>query len=526
MKNILFIIAILLSINSFGQETVTNKNSIYKKNGEIQTRKIRTYVLEYDFQTGLFPNGKKIKPRVNEPLVFKIKNINRLAYSVNITAKDSSIAISGIPEQFELYKKKEIMDTKDALVTATTPTPSPDINIEKSDLLDQNIKINVDQLNNIISTSAQNLDGKSTSDILRSTQFDTISGISTLIDVQRRITILYDAIFSKNDQLNSLLGDYLYVETTINDPLLTQAQYQNNNKPKIDSIKNRLDSNKNVYSEFNTLVHQFNSGYKILKSNNELAKTFNYRGIVKLSSYADNQNQDIEELNEIVKKLDFKKIRSDLEQATRLFEDESLFEYTSLPIQPIQDVAIFKVSIVKKEKENSLFDNDRTFTRGIFTKHGIRLDASIGIAGSFFPNATKYELQFNNKDQNQIAKIDENQFNPSFVGLFTTSYRSSSHFSGGLSLGLGLNADDGKLIIDNFYVGPSLIIGKYERMSITTGGTFKNIPTLNDSFQVGQTVPNSYNLNNITTESYKFGFFIAISYNLTKGVKDQLKFLK
>ncbi len=112
------------------------------------------------------------------------------------------------------------------------------------------------------------------------------------------------------------------------------------------------------------------------------------------------------------------------------------------------------------------------------------------------------------------------------VGFFTTSYRSATHYTVGLSLGLGIGTTNGKIILDNVYIGPSLIVGKYERISITSGITFKNIPKLNNSFKNGDIVPNSFKPENITTESYQPGIFFAIHYNLTSGVRNQLKFLK
>lgn len=520
-KLLLSIVIITFAIKGFGQDTTEKKD-------EIKQNKIRTYVIEYDFQTGLFPNGKKIKPKVNEPIVFKIKNINRLAYTVKVTAKDSTIALSDIPKQFEIYKQEKVETAKKEL-EAVKPTNKTEIKtVEASDLIGKKSEQELNLINKNLNLSAHqiNQDKLSTESSANSLQLEKIPGLSTHFTAQKELTDLYINIRKQYNKLNTLLDDYLFVTATINDPLLTELSYNAKYKDRIAGIKESIESNRSVYNDFNTLVSDFQSAYKSLILNPELSKTFNYGGTIKLTSLAENQEEEVKELKAVVEKIKFRDIRYNLEQATRLFENPLLFEYTSSPIQPIQDLAIFNIDIVKKDKENSLFYDERKFSRSVFTKHGIRLDASLGLAGSFFSKSSVYALQFNNGDEQQVAELNKFQFNPSFVGFFTTSYRSSSHFSGGLSLGLGFNVDEGKLILDNFYIGPSLIVGKYERITLTAGGTFKNIPRLNNAFNVGDIVPNSYTLDNITTESYRFGYFFGVSYNITRGVKDQLKFLK
>src|SRR5690606_5271366 len=76
--------------------TGSNANTTIKStkiNRGVDTTRTNTYVIEYDFRTGLYDN-KNLKIKVNNPGVFKIKNINRLAYKVEVTGADSVIGYS------------------------------------------------------------------------------------------------------------------------------------------------------------------------------------------------------------------------------------------------------------------------------------------------------------------------------------------------------------------------------------------------------------------------------------------------
>ena len=86
-----------------------------------KAKEVRTYVVEYDFETGLFPNGKKIRPRVDVPIVFKIKNINRLAYTISVKSKDSVIGFTDLSGLEKLIDKKEVEKIEADLKKAQTP---------------------------------------------------------------------------------------------------------------------------------------------------------------------------------------------------------------------------------------------------------------------------------------------------------------------------------------------------------------------------------------------------------------------
>ena len=53
-----------------------------------------TFVIEYDFRTGLYDRNM-LDLKANTPVVFKITNINRLAYDVSVSPRDSLLADTG-----------------------------------------------------------------------------------------------------------------------------------------------------------------------------------------------------------------------------------------------------------------------------------------------------------------------------------------------------------------------------------------------------------------------------------------------
>lgn len=114
MKRVLFILFLLGFVGQlYGQENKAKKsrvfsdleikgridvkdsvlNSYYKSeiigfyNNGVQPHHTNTYVVEYDFREGVYTRNR-LRAKVNRPMVFKITNINRLAYDIRVSAKD------------------------------------------------------------------------------------------------------------------------------------------------------------------------------------------------------------------------------------------------------------------------------------------------------------------------------------------------------------------------------------------------------------------------------------------------------
>jgi hypothetical protein len=563
MKKVLIILVLLsFTINGFGrivnktkpsQKPLKKTNDSFKEikdtiKDTIKDRMVRTYIIEYNFQTGLFPNKKKIKPRVDVPVVFKITNINRLAYTVKIESKDSVIGFSDLSDLERLLTKDEVTKIADDLKKLETSIPLQNNNLPVNpedflktdnkkdttltklvnDINKTNIEL-LDQLNTQINSLIKNTDKKrlSLDSIIIPKRLD--DNFPFHFTTQIALTETYLNILEKHQTLITLWSGYLQVNTFINNPLLN-LENLTETKDTLLIIYNKYNNNKNILNDFNLLVNRFQNLYNSLKLNPEITKQTNYGGSIKLLNIADNLNIEVKSLQQQIDIIKFATLKKNIDQIYSLLvlnnDTTSLFEYVSDPIQPFQDIAIFTVKVNKKDKDNSLFFNERDFSYRANTKHGIRYDLNIGLAGSFYAKDNFHEINVDTLNVRRIYKADKSGFSPSFVGFFTTSYRSATHFTGGLSVGLGIGADDGSIKLDNFFVGLSGIFGRYERINLTTGVSLKSLPRLNNGYKEGQEVPNNFTLDNITTKSYQPGFFIALTYNLTKGVKDQLKFLK
>ncbi|QBN19914.1 hypothetical protein [Flavobacterium nackdongense] len=532
MKNTKILLMLFFLVGkSFAQDNINRK---------VDPKLTNTYVVEYDFQTGTFlKNNLKIK--VSNPVVFKITNINRLAYSVNIKASDSIIGYSDLSGLEDLLKKQDIENTKKeiAIIAKNTASPAAVVPVNKEDFIEKSKSSDIVKGMNNFQKDLSNEINEKLSEIAKDPNSSSNTKMNEIkipkkleeefpfhFEAQKNLTEIYLEILQKHQKMISLCNDYLKIRAMINDPLLTK-QMVDDKQILLDSIFTDFNKNKNIFSDFDMLYRRFQNLYTSIKSNPEIARNTNFGGSIKLFSIIDNQNIEVNSLKQQIDLLKYEKVRQDIIQIHRfliLNQDKTqLFEYVSEPIQPTQDIVIFKVDIKKNDKDQSLFFNERKFSHKEFTKYGLRLDLSLGCAGSYHNKDNFYDMQVNSKNENVIVEKNTVGFTPSFVGLFTTSLRSASNWTYGLSVGLGISADEGTIAFDNFFVGPSIIIGKYERVAVTTGVSFKSLPTLNSSYKVGDIVPNAFTLENVSTKSYQAGFFLSLTYNITKGVKENIK---
>jgi|GEM_PF-6555519 len=128
-KRFYFPLLFLLSPYVFGQNLLTELEKKYLDSVNYKSIPIKgmvnrnsnpdfsnSYVIDYDFKSGIY-NRNNIKLKVNTPVIFRISNINRLAYNVKITAKDSAVAVSmGIPEENAIKKSVGINSEKSSTI--------------------------------------------------------------------------------------------------------------------------------------------------------------------------------------------------------------------------------------------------------------------------------------------------------------------------------------------------------------------------------------------------------------------------
>lgn len=125
MKQLLVLLMLCIAAATSAQTRIINNNSGKETN---------TYVVVYDFAKKVYDTNF-VHPRVHHPVVFKVKNINRLAYDVVITSKDSVLAVSDFPSGMEF--KNPLKDTV-ALEGGEDPTKLPALSIPELNPSDTN----------------------------------------------------------------------------------------------------------------------------------------------------------------------------------------------------------------------------------------------------------------------------------------------------------------------------------------------------------------------------------------------------
>jgi len=138
---------------------------------------------------------------------------------------------------------------------------------------------------------------------------------------------------------------------------------------------------------------------------------------------------------------------------------------------------------------------------------GIKVNASVGISfGGFFDRPQTY---FSREDE--IRADDGDLFQP-IVTSFIHFYRQGqSAVSLGGSFGLGISIGGENSGGQTYFLGPSLILGREQRVVITTGLMGGKVSRLAQDYSLGDTFTESI----VPTRSvYNLGYFLGFSFNL------------
>lgn len=144
---------------------------------------------------------------------------------------------------------------------------------------------------------------------------------------------------------------------------------------------------------------------------------------------------------------------------------------------------------------------------------GLQINASIGLSfGQFFQQPQNYFVR-----DSVIRQSDKDTFTPyitSFVHFYPQSRRGASlggSFGVGLPIGSGTSFD-----AITFFLGPSLIIGRQQRITLSGGLLGGKVAQLDGGYEVGDT----FDLNSDflpTSNTYRLGYALGISFNLASG---------
>ena len=577
MKKILLIISCII-FGSCGSKTKISNSAV---NRGVDSTKTNTYVVEYDFLKGHYDRNA-LKAKVGKPIVYKIKNINQLAYEVKVTVKDSVISKSSwdneiqeiikefreLPSVQEMERQrflgltdsdnfiettqsenndnvKNIIDTISKRENLNKAISKISVEISKAEedlakiendiqnkVIDINDKIHFTELNNKKEKLDFFIQEKSEELGIKQKQLidlnDVFKGLDSyfkeyITEKEKFENTFYELQTIYNDLLEVNYCAHRIAELSFH-PFLTEQKFETQYKNELDLMSLRFPVLLSQYKKFADIYRELNYHYANLKGNKkDLNDVLVSGGSFKFLYNLEKMKQSADNMDNEIRKIDPENLLDKLSKVLQLLNNSHNYEFISGPVQPLYDVVIFNVDIKKRNKNGYEVLKEKKFNHKEYLRYGLRYDLSIGAAGSLHSRKYNYSLEVNSIDQQVITLKSDKIFSPSFVGFFTTSYRSSTHWTFGLSVGLGIGADEGTFSFDNFFVGPSLILGRYERVMLSMGIALKDLPTLKESYSEGDIVPNSFILENVTNNSYRLGYFISLSYNLTKGVKDNIK---
>lgn len=196
---------------------------------------------------------------------------------------------------------------------------------------------------------------------------------------------------------------------------------------------------------------------------------------------------------------------------------DTTYSFTQTMAMVDSDEVSYKVTV--KNSADTILHTTEAFAK-VYRK--LKIDLSTGV---LFHNLQDKSYFFSDagNDQSSITKDDsKGKIRPLFPVVMTHMYWQSMGFvSGGASLGLGID-DSGKA---GYYLAPSLIFGDRQRAILSFGGALRPTDVLKGKYEVGQTIPtgNLPEVTDLVESTYKLGWFVSITYNLTSKVEKREK---
>lgn len=322
-----------------------------------------------------------------------------------------------------------------------------------------------------------------------------------------------------------------YINYIIN-PNLTRAQY----KSEVGGICVVLDKEKtNDYQlyikEYEKSFRDFISQYNTTFNGDlffEIAKVNkSYADLVKLKF--DNVKKEAENINLLVNPNELRKKLNDVEIIDSFLSTENAFTTFSSVIQPLEDYLEINVKINQTNDLGTsiIKQSPKEFTYREYVRGGLRWDFSAGSVFDFGIKNQEYEVKenlattTNGKSTYNIIENNRTLYTPTIAGLMHTSFRSSSMFALGFSLGLSIDLTSFNL--NSFFPGVSLLVGKKEKTIFTVGPALKKVRQIKAIYDTTTSYNSPISVSDITSDQYRMGWFVGVSYNLTNSQKSKVK---
>lgn len=351
-----------------------------------------------------------------------------------------------------------------------------------------------------------------------------------IINYLSNIKKLYMQLYLSAENVTHINGCYNNYIDKVYTPELTFKEYRKI-KDK-EGLENSVIIDKEKLNEFYTEIKQFDKFKIELLMKLDDIELYKIREKLAQLPHGNNLNLDLDnDLNEIKKDvnsisktindLDIRKKLNYVESLDRILSTESSYTYTSIPIQGYEDFLQFDVNVVSKTKigeDKYIIDRSRTFKYKEYLKGGIRFDFSIGTVFDIGNKQQEFDIVQDN-DGYKIVQTTNNQYVPTIAGILHSSWRSANNFAIGFSLGFSM--DMTKLQLNSLFPGVSLLVGKTDKIIFTAGPALRKVTQLTNGFSLNTSLvspPQGY-----TIESYKLGWFVGVSWNLTNKQKSLMR---
>lgn len=535
----IFLLTNFLNCHVFGQKSNSmNINENHSTDSATTPKpKSKTNVVVYNFQKGIFESDN-IKPEYGKPIVFKIKDINRIYYSPNI--------------------KGVVGEDIDANIGSKPPAKSENSDVKAPNENNSSLAVSKRVLNE--SKSVDKIQISDVNDVTIDDMGETKMVIKRLsqenINTTDKLYQIYKtklSILSKNFQtyryvINKINSNYNNYLEKINSPDLTHEIYK---KLYDDSNLSKVEKNRQNPFETSSIIVAAKHENKYITLNQyfetkvEFKEFLNSKEIQDVMSVLDetgnnvaseNIRKDIEEwktyiakTDEDITKMNLHQKLSYVEMINRILLNENSYEYVSEPIQAYGDYLSFEIDVKEKRKldnEYIIFNSNKKFSYKEFVRGGMRLDFGVGVSLDFGHKDEEYSINEDNVGNKFLLQSTKSDYYPKLVGLLHASKRSSTNTAFGFSLGTAL--DVANFDISSIYIGPSLLWGRSDKIIFTAGPSFKKIKQLNPQFEKyisQEALQPNFNLDDSKyVNNYKIGFFLSITYNLTNAQRG--KFLQ
>lgn len=356
---------------------------------------------------------------------------------------------------------------------------------------------------------------------------DVIDELQHFLQLRNNLVAAYDRYMRDCQIIFSVIRNTKILSTMAEDPNLSIETFDQNDEKRIDSIIQAVKVDQYAVNRYRRSYSEFSNTYASLKYEPTLANFFKTSGIDKLFAHPDHLKEKADATYNRISQLPIDIYLKQSQWIATILETEDPFIYRSIPLQPVNDLIEFKVDITKRNKlMPNAYYKEMSFVYHQPVYGGTRVDFSLGLALSYFPNTPTYETGYNNipdSSQLSIYQTSNDMIAPSLLGLITMSHRKTRYVAYGVSAGLGIDVVNGKVQLSNFFFGPSMIFGKFDRLLLSGGGSVRNVQRLKSGYSIGSPAGQITDISSVLADKYKIGMFLSVTYSLTSNAKKMMK---